>query len=154
MVMLTNLYKITPPDQASACAKAIRFLDGGETHVPEDDDEDESDTVQRFYSFEKDAQLIFAAFYQTHGVDLESANMHWYKFLTLFMDLGGDTAFSGLVGLRRRVKTGKASKEEKAMARELGSIFDVPDLDLRTVDEREQERIFLAQIGQGAKQWQ
>jgi len=144
-IMLNNLFSKVPENIFVACEKAIRFLDGGE--VPEG----ESLDVPRLYSFSKDAQYIFAAFRQTHGIDLEAVEIHWWKFLALFMDLGSETAFSSLVGLRRRVKTGKATKEERQIAREMGEAFDIPDFDTRTFEEREQEELFLALVNQGAK---
>lgn len=70
--------------------------------------------------------------------------------MALFMDLGADTAFCSLVGLRRRVKTGKATKEEKAAAREMGNAFVVPEVDTRTIEERIAERAFMDLMGQGA----
>jgi hypothetical protein len=59
------------------------------------------------------------------------------------MDLGADTAFCNLVGLRKRVKSGKATKEEREVAREMGDLFDVPEPDLRTAEEKEQEAEFM-----------
>jgi len=103
----------------------------------------------RLYSFNKDAPFIMAAFKQTHGIDLDTANMHWWKFMTLFMDMGSDTTFSNLVSLRKRVKTGKASKEERAMAREIADIFDLPEIDNRTLEERELDNEFVERFKRG-----
>lgn len=139
-----NLYIDKPPDVLEALKQGSWFLNGGK-----EDDTDASGL--RVFSWEKDANLIYAAFQQTHGIDLQSVDLHWWKFLALFMDLGGETAFCGLVGLRSRVKTGKASKEEKQTAREMGDLFLVPDIDDRTVEEREAEREFLAMINAGRK---
>lgn len=66
--------------------------------------------------------------------------------MTLFMDLGESTVFCSLVGLRKRVKSGKASKEEKQIAREMGDLFDVPELDTRDLAEKELERMFVDQV--------
>lgn len=122
---------------------AAVFLNGGEVRGDE-----EPDGV-RLFSFEKDARLIFAAFKQTHGVDLEVESMHWWKFMALFSDLGADTVFCTLVGLRKRVKTGVATKEERELALALGDAFDVPDVDRRTLDEREREALFLKLVEKG-----
>jgi predicted membrane GTPase involved in stress response len=75
--------------------------------------------------------------------------MHWWKFLALFMDLGSETTFCNLVGLRKRVKNGTASKEEKQAAREMGDLFEIPEPDTRTPDERDQEQAFLALVSNG-----
>lgn len=137
-----NLYIDKPDDVLGALKQGAWFLNGGK------DDEGDTDGP-RVFSWDKDSNLIYAAFQQTHGIDLEAVDIHWWKFLALFMDLGSETAFCSLVGLRRRVKTGKATKEEKQMARDMGSLFAVPEIDDRTPDEIEAEREFLAMINAG-----
>lgn len=141
LVFYENLYIDKPEDARAALERGTWFLNGGKDEVDEPDG-------PRVFSWNKDANLIYAAFQQTHGIDLESVTfLHWWKFLALFMDLGADTAFCTLAGLRKRVKTGKASKEERQMARELGDAFVVEEVDDRTVEEREAERAFMAMIG-------
>lgn len=144
-LMLVNLYPEKPANIQMAIEQAIKFLNGGH-----EDDNDET-PKPRVYSFSKDADLIYAAFYQTHGIDLQTAELHWWKFLALFKDLGADTAFCQLIGLRKRVKTGKASKEERRTAREMGEMFDIPELDTRTPEERDQEAEFLRLVQEGQK---
>lgn len=135
IVLLNNLYPVQPVDTQYAVMEAVKFLNGGELR--------ENESGPRVYSFAKDAQFIYAAFRQTHGIDLNTANLHWWQFLALFMDLGQDTTFCQLVSLRKRIKTGKATKEEKQAAREMGDLFDVPEIDARTLDEKEREAEFL-----------
>jgi hypothetical protein len=142
-ILLKNLYVEQPKNITEAIQKEIKFIDGGE------DRKDEVKNSPRIYSFQNDAQFIVAAFQQTHGIDLETAEMHWWKFMALFMDLGGETTFSNLVSLRKRVKTGKATKEERAAARELGEIFDLTEIDNRTLEEREAEDEFMKLLKQG-----
>ena len=131
LVMLANLYPELPEDAGAAIEAGIRFLNGGEVGPDEDG--------PRLCSFSKDANFIFSAFRQTHQIDLQAAELHWWEFLALFMDLGADTTFCSLVGLRKRVKSGKAGKHELEAARELGDIFAVPEIDNRTLEERRQE---------------
>jgi hypothetical protein len=144
LVLLSNLYKEPPAeaDAKEAIEKAVRFLNGGE-----EESEGSMTSNLRLFSFSKDAKFIFAAFQQTHGIDLQHTEyLHWWQFITLFMDLGADTMFCNLVGLRKRVKTGKASKDERRVAREMGSLFDVPDVDNRSIEEKEQEREFVRMV--------
>jgi len=142
-IMLTNLYKEPPENVAEAIDKGIWFLNGGEESGRGDG--------PRLYSFEKDANFIMAAFRQTHGIDLETANMHWWKFMAYFMDLGGETTFSNLIGLRKRIKTGKATKEERQIAAEMGEIIKLPETDSRTLEERESEARFMEKVKRGSK---
>ena len=138
------MYPKIPSDTYQAFEKANWFLNGGMVN------EEESDSP-RVYSFAKDANFIFAAFRQTHGIDLQTTDLHWWKFLALFMDLGQDTTFCQLISLRKRIKTGKASKEEQAAAREMGEVFDLPDVDKRTLDEKEMEAEFLRKVEQAQR---
>jgi len=143
MILLENLYKDMPTNLEQAIKKGIKFLNGGK------EEKTNAKLQPRLYSFEKDAPFIMAAFKQTHGIDLETSDMHWWKFMTLFMDMGSDTTFSNLVSLRKRVKTGKATKEERAAAREIEDIFDLPEIDNRTLEEREIDNEFVERFKRG-----
>jgi len=142
LVLLGNLYSVVPNDLTAALDRANWFLNGGKENTP---DENEVTPV-RVYSFAKDGNFIYAAFRQTHGIDLSTAQLHWWTFLALFMDLGQDTTFCQLTALRKRLKTGKASKEEKAAAHDMGEMIDLPDVDERSLDEKEAENEFLSKV--------
>jgi hypothetical protein len=148
MVLVENLFVETPAEIAEAGRAAIAFLDGG----GDDEKEDSTGGGLRLYSFSKDANIIYAAFQQTHGIDLQKAQLHWWQFLALFMDMGADTTFCNLIGLRKRVKTGKASKEEKQVAQDMGSMFEVPDIDMRSLAEREADADFMEQYRQAKRE--
>jgi hypothetical protein len=141
IILINNLYRETPPDIGEALRQANIFLNGGEVQ------EETEETPFRLYSFTKDARFIYSAFRQTHGIDLTESDLHWWQFLSLFMDLGAETTFTQLIGLRKRIKTGKASKEERQAAREMGEAFEVPEIDRRTLEEKEAEAEFMRLIG-------
>jgi len=142
-VLIENLYKEKPDNIQKAFEQGVKFLNGGVAN------EDKDEVGYRLYSFEKDANIIFAAFRQTHGIDINTASLHWFKFLALFMDLGSETLFCNVTGIRKRVADGTATKEEKKMVREMPDIFDLPQPDTRTLDEREAENKFMELIEQG-----
>jgi hypothetical protein len=139
VVLLSMLFMDIPPNVEDAIKGAMWFLNGGAISENED-------TPMRLYSFAKDANFIFAAFRQTHGIDLQTANLHWWEFLALFMDLGQDTTFCQLTALRKRLKTGKASKEEMQAARENPELIDVPDVDTRSLEEKEIASDFIRKV--------
>lgn len=143
LVMLANLYPIAPKNVNKAAEQANWFLNSG--------DVTDKPGGPRVMSFVKDAQLIFAAFQQTHGINLTAAKLHWWEFAALLMDLGSDTAFCNLVSLRRRIKTGKATKEERRAALELGEAFDIQEMDDRTIEQREAERRYNEAIAEGMR---
>jgi len=141
MVMLNVLYSKPVENVQRAIEQAIKFLNGGS--------DEKSESSSRLYSFAKDGNYVFSAFKQTHGVDLEEIPyLHWWKFLALFMDLGSETTFCNLVGLRKRIKDGTATKEERKAARDMGDLFEVPELDIRSLKEREQEAEFMRLVTQ------
>lgn len=143
-VILENVYHHQPENVQEAMKQAMWFLDGGK------DDTASTGGGVRLFSFEKDANFIFAAFKQTHQIDLTSIDLHWWQFMALFMDLGQDTAFCQLTSLRSRVKNGKATKEERQMANEMGDMFIVEDTNNQTIEEREREQEFLRLVEQYA----
>lgn len=121
-LMLNRLYIDLPDDRdesfyQKAAGKAVKFLNAG------DEAERDTEGKPRLYSFIKDARLIYSAFSQTHAVDLQTADMHWWRFLALFMDLGADTAFNSMVNLRKRYHDGKLTDEEKKLVAQLGDDF-------------------------------
>lgn len=57
-------------------------------------------TRERAYDFEQDAPLIYAAFLQVYGIDLNSAPLHWWKFIALFSALPEACRISKIMGYR------------------------------------------------------
>ena len=144
-ILLANLYPDPPPDLEQAAQQGVKFLNCGEAVEAGEGGAD----GLRLYGFGHDANLIFAAFRQTHGLDLQTVEgLHWWAFVALFMDLGAETAFCQLVGLRKKVKTGKATKEERALYNELD---DLPEPDTRTAEEREREAEFMRIVMEAEK---
>jgi hypothetical protein len=120
---------------AEGFLRAIQFLNQNQ--------DDDQEPGPRVFSFEKDAQLIYAAFKQTHNIDLQTVELHWYQFLALFSDLRPDTAFCQLRNLRYRLKTGRATKEERQAASEMSDLIELPELDTRSYAERLKEKRFM-----------
>lgn len=137
-VLIGWFYYQRPKNIREALEKAMAFL-----NQSQEQEEEEIETGPRVFSFEKDSAMIYAAFLQTHGIDLQTANLHWYQFLALFHDLGPDTAFCQLRNLRYRIKTGKATKEERQAAAEIQHLIDLPELDTRTYAERLKDKRFM-----------
>lgn len=136
MVLLSWFYLKPPTDMAEGFLRAIQFLNQEETDLQEE-------PGPRVFSFEKDAGLIYAAFKQTHNIDLQTVQLHWYQFLALFSDLHPETGFCQLRNLRYRLKTGRATKEERQAASEIGDLIELPELDMRSYEERLKEKRFM-----------
>jgi len=129
--MCNLLYKneILEEDFEEACKKATKFLDCGEVRkvVKENQNEEDNDDEDgRLYSFEKDAKYIYSAIKQTHHIDLESIeNLHWWKFIYMFMDLDKDCFFSQILHLRSQKQKGKLTKDEALVYHRMRDILDL-----------------------------
>jgi hypothetical protein len=109
LVMVRLLYIDTPKViTAEIVAEGVRFLDGGE------DAKLDSTNQKRVFSFTQDMKYIRAAVQRTHGVNLrEAEDIHWWKFLDMFIDLDEECIFSRMVQLRCQQAKGKLTKDEK-----------------------------------------
>ncbi len=129
IILFSMLFLDMPPVTQETFEQANWFLNAGMSGESED-------TPMRLYSFAKDSNFVFAAFRQTHGIDLRKADLHWWEFLALFMDMGSETTFCQLTALRKRLKTGKASKDEKQFAHDHPEMIDIPEMDDRSLEEK------------------
>ncbi len=131
-IMLKNLYKQDIPenDIEEALKKGIKFIDGG---VVEENKANE----KRIYSFKKDGNYIFSGINQTHHIDLtEKTNLHWWVFLSLFMDMSADCTFGELVYYRKRKNENKLTKEEKEQYKKIKKLVDLNDEDSESIHAR------------------
>lgn len=122
-IMITNLYKeeIPEEDLEEAARKAVKFIDLGK------EEKNSSSNSVRTYSFEKDASYIFSGINQTHHIDLEEKpDLHWWKFMSMFMDMSPECMFGELIYYRKRKAEGKLTKEER---KNYEKIKDLVDLD-------------------------
>ena len=146
LVVINNLFDEGVSITEDLIYNAVIFLNGG------DDKGEEGIYAPRVYSFSKDANLIYAAFRQTHDIDLRKTRLHWWEFIALFMDLGSETTFCQIVGLRKRLKDGTALPEERKMAATMPEVFDIEEIDDSTIDEKEAHDLFLKLVAQGQRQ--
>jgi hypothetical protein len=57
---------------------------------------------KKYYDFSQDAFLIYSAFYQAYGIDLnkERDKLHYQAFIALFSCIPKETRFSQIIGIR------------------------------------------------------
>lgn len=66
------------------------------------------------FDFEEDAELIYAGFMQQYGIDLQTEQMHWWKFMILLENLGSDTKLQRVMEYRTiDTKNNDLSKKER-----------------------------------------
>jgi hypothetical protein len=126
-IMLKNLYKeeVRQEDTYEAMKKALKFIDGGIEPELENDIK-----PKRIYSFKKDGNYIFSGINQTHHINLsENENMHWWVFLSFFMDMSTDCTFGELIYYRKRKNENKLTKEEKEQYKKIKKLVDLDEKD-------------------------
>lgn len=126
-IMIKNLYKeeLLSEDRMEAMKKALKFIDGGTEPELENDIK-----PKRIYSFKKDGNYIFSGINQTHHINLsENENMHWWVFLSFFMDMSTDCTFGELVYYRKRKNENKLTKEEKEQYKKIKKLVDLDEKD-------------------------
>ena len=116
--VVQKLFIEVPDDFVKAVEQALWFLHGGK---PLEEATGRTDPIQT-YSYEQDAELIYAAFSTRNGIDLATANLHWWRFRALFSDLR-DTTFSELCSMRKRYYDGDCNEKELAAIAEMGDSF-------------------------------
>ncbi len=77
--------------------KLIWFYNGGEISKQEES----SNIRERSHCYEKDADLIYAAFLAQYNIDLQDIEyLHWWKFKALFRGLNAEHEISQRIQLR------------------------------------------------------
>ena len=93
---------------------------------------------KQIYSYEYDAKLIYSAFLDQYGIDLnEIEYLHWFKFKALFEGLKSDNKICEIMGYRAIDLSKIKDKEEKNRYKQLQRQWALPDN--RTIEEKEQD---------------
>lgn len=121
-ILLNNIYKKIPKDKVEASRLACKFIDGGEEF------NSKKSNSKRIYSFQKDGNYIFTGINSTHHIDLSTEkDLHWWKFLALFLDMDTECFFSELIYFRKRKIEGKLTKEEKKKYKEIQDLVEIDE---------------------------
>lgn len=131
LILIKRLYadEVEENDYEEAIIKGIKFLDLGEENK-------ESNTNKRLYSFIKDDNYIYTGIRQSHNIDLNSIDyLHWWNFVYLFLDIGQDCMFNQLIYYRQRKNEGKLTKDERKIYLSMRKILDLDYVDENDDDE-------------------
>lgn len=126
---LTLYYPVMPNRPAEAVEKILWFYRCGKEsdesrHTSE---RSEASPRQQVYSFDHDADYIYAAFLEQYGIDLqEIENLHWWKFRALFKSLNEKCEFVKIMGYRSMKITSKMSKEQRQFYKKMQAIHALP----------------------------
>lgn len=93
----------------------------------ESDGSDREEPQKKSFSYEYDADYIYAAFMSAYRIDLATSNLHWWQFRALFRALPEDTQIVKIIGYRMMEIPKKATKEQKAHYRRMKRIYALPE---------------------------
>lgn len=131
-VALHLLYGNGIPDMATAVDGLRWFMRGGadeRTDLPTD-----NEPPSFFWDF--DSGRIWASFKATYGIDLHTANMHWFEFCDLMASVSNDTALGKAMEVRNFSVKG-IKGEERAKVVKAKMALTPPKQ--KTEDEKEEE---------------
>lgn len=78
------------------------------------------------FDFEEDADLIYAGFMQQYGIDLQTSDMHWWKFMILLENLGTGTRLQKVMEYRTIDTNNKdMSKKERDFYRAMQRYYSL-----------------------------
>lgn len=116
-------------DSRVAIEKCFEFIDGGEYRK-------QDKKTPRLIDWEKDFEYIIAPVNRVLGTearaiaydpDTNEGGLHWWTFLSAFMEIGGDCTFSQIVNIRdKRARNKPLSKDEKKWAARNQDIVSLP----------------------------
>lgn len=121
---LSLYYPQLPPDLPAALDRLLWFYSCGRERGSESADPGESTrgapkkTAKKAYCFEQDAELIFAAFWEAYGIDLNAVEgLHWWKFRALFKALPSECEFCKVMGYRTADTKGMTKQQKELYSR-------------------------------------
>lgn len=137
---LRQLYPEVPKDLQCASEGLTWFFTrgkaGGSGKPPAN-----AKAAKKAFSFEQDANLIYAAFYAVYGISLTTVDfLHWWEFMALFEGLPEDTLIQRVM-YWRTVDLGSLPKHERKHVTKMRQLFALkePGKQPVTVEELEQQ---------------
>lgn len=82
----------------------------------------------RAFSYEHDADAIYAAFLHVYNIDLTQhiSQLHWWQFRALFRALPEDTQIMKIIGYRMMKIPAKLPKEQKQFYQRMKRLYALP----------------------------
>lgn len=113
-----------------AINKMLWFFNCGE--VDEDDEyiskqirASNKNSDKKAFSYKYDSDLIYPAFWEQYGIDLAEANIHWWKFRSLFSCLNDNLQISKIMNYRT-ADLSEMDKEQASFYRKMRKIYELP----------------------------
>ena len=130
-----------PENVLSAIDKMVWFYQCGKEN--DDNVQRKARDQRQVYSFEYDADMIYAAFFDQYGIDLQKENLHWWKFKAMFRALREQNEFVKIMGYRCMNIPNSMSREQKEFYRKMKEIHKLQPSRAECEKLREIERILM-----------
>lgn len=123
---LNLYYPVIPRDIKKAVKKMLWFYKcGKEKEEIKKSINGKSD--KQIFSFEYDAEYIYAAFLDQYGIDLQDVeDLHWWKFKAMFKGLKEDNLISKIIGYRAIDLSKIEDEKEREHYRKLQEFYKLP----------------------------
>lgn len=86
----------------------------------------ESTEGPRAYDFAHDFDLIYASFMADYGIDLFTAELHWWQFRSMLFGLSDDSPFMRAVGYRTMKVPAKTPAEQREFYARMKRLYALP----------------------------
>lgn len=78
---------------------------------------------KKTFDFNVDHGRVFAAFRQVYGIDLRTANLHWWEFLELFSSIPDNTVLMKVIEIRGKKIPKKGDREQIQKLRRIKAAY-------------------------------
>ena len=131
-----NLKQIT--DINKAVDNILWFYKCGKEDKKETSQKENKEGNKRIYSYEFDNELIYSAFKDQYGIDLQDIEyLHWWKFKAMFDALKDDNKIVEIMGYRAMNINKIKDKEMKKHYKKMQKLYALPDM--RSEEEKEND---------------
>lgn len=136
--MILNLYYYRPEqitDIKKALEEVVWFYSGGDKKENTNRTA-KNNNKKQIYSYEFDDELIYDAFKDQYGIDLQDIEyLHWWKFKAMFEGLKEDNQIVKIMGYRAMDISKIKDKNERKRYKEIQKLYALPDM--RTKEQKE-----------------
>lgn len=114
---LALYYPVIPMDLSAAMDGLLWFYSCGRYKADGEQLEEnpiKEKRTKKAYDFNQDADLIFSAFWEVYGIDLNAVEaLHWWKFRAMFAGLPAECEFCKVMGYRTMDTRGLSKKQKQ-----------------------------------------
>lgn len=130
---IINMYfPIVPKNEDQALNAIMWFYSCGR---PEEENEckkqvhETNKSISDIYSFKYDDELIYSAFLDQYGVDLNDIPyLHWWKFKAMFKALKSDNKIVEIMGYRSMDLNSIKDKNKKEFYKKMQDLYKLPEI--------------------------